>query len=48
MPEENKALMRRFYDLWVHAGDLDVLDEIIAPDQMLHNPDELLETHSWR
>ena len=30
--EENKALMHRFYEEWVHSGNLDVLDEIIAPD----------------
>jgi predicted ester cyclase len=34
--EENKALMHRFYEEWVHPGNLDVVDEIIAPDCPLY------------
>jgi hypothetical protein len=30
--DENKAVMHRFYDEWVHSGDEDALEEIIAPD----------------
>ena len=36
MSEENKALMHRFYEEWVHSGNVDVLEEIIAPDCPLH------------
>ena len=32
MSEENKALMHWFYEEWVHTGNLEVADEIIAPD----------------
>jgi predicted ester cyclase len=34
--EENKAVMRRFYEEWVHRGDEDALDGIIAPDCSLY------------
>jgi hypothetical protein len=34
--EENKALMHRFYEEWVHPGNLDVVEEIIAPDCPLY------------
>ena len=34
--EENKALMHRFYEEWVNTGNLDVVDEIIAPDCPLY------------
>jgi predicted ester cyclase len=34
--EENKALMHRFYEEWVHPGNLEVADEIIAPDCPLY------------
>ena len=33
--EENKAVVRRFYEE-VHGGNLDVLDELVAPDIFLH------------
>ena len=36
MSEENKAVMHRFYDEWVHAGDEDALEEIVAPDCPLY------------
>ncbi len=32
--EENKAVVRRFYEE-VHGGNLDVLDELVAPDIFL-------------
>ena len=36
MSEENKAVMRRFYEEFVNAGNLAVADEIVAPDCQLH------------
>ncbi len=30
--EENKALVHRFYDEFLNAGNLDIADELIAPD----------------
>jgi predicted ester cyclase len=36
MSEENKAIMHRFYDEWVHSGNEDALEEIIAPDCPLY------------
>ena len=36
MSEENKAVMRRFYEEFVNAGNLAVAEEIIAPDCQLH------------
>ena len=32
MSEENKAVLRRFYDEFFNEVNLDVADEIIAPD----------------
>ena len=37
--EENFDLVRRFNQVWV-TEDLDVLDEILAPDFVAHNGDE--------
>jgi predicted ester cyclase len=34
--EENKNVMHRFYDEWVHSGNEDTLEEIIAPDCPLY------------
>jgi predicted ester cyclase len=34
--EENKALMHRFYEEFVHPGNLNVAEEIIAPDCPLY------------
>ena len=36
MSEENKAVLRRFYDEFFNEGNLDVADEIIAPDCPLY------------
>ena len=36
MSEENKAVLRRFYDEFFNSGNLDVADEIIGPDCPLY------------
>lgn len=36
-PEENKALVRRFY-AEIDKGNLDAMDEIVAEDYIDHNP----------
>jgi len=36
MSEENKAVLRRFYDEFINPGNQDVADEIIAPDCPLY------------
>ncbi len=36
--EENKALVRRIFEEGWNAGNLDVFDETIAPDYVLHDP----------
>jgi steroid delta-isomerase-like uncharacterized protein len=33
--EENKAIMRRFWEVW-EEGDIDRLDEMLAPDYVNH------------
>lgn len=35
--EANKSLVRRFYEE-IDKGNLDVLDELVAPDYLDHNP----------
>ena len=37
MSEENKAVARRFFEIF-EQGDLDTLDEIVAPDAVDHDP----------
>ncbi len=37
MSEENKTAVRRFYDLF-NSGELDALDEIIAPGYINNDP----------
>jgi steroid delta-isomerase-like uncharacterized protein len=36
-PEENKALVRRFYEE-IDKGNLDAMDELVAEDYLDHNP----------
>jgi steroid delta-isomerase-like uncharacterized protein len=36
--ETNKAVIRRLMDEVVNAGNLDAIDEIVAPDFVNHNP----------
>jgi hypothetical protein len=39
MPEENKAVVRReMEELFNHTGNLDAVEEIIAPDYVSHEP----------
>lgn len=38
MTEENKAVVRRFVEEVINAGDLDAADELIAPDHVNHDP----------
>src|SRR5829696_9138759 len=33
--ESNKAIMRRFWDVW-EQGNIDLLDELLAPDYVNH------------
>jgi steroid delta-isomerase-like uncharacterized protein len=35
--EQNKALIRRFYEE-IDAGNIDAMDELVAPDYMNHDP----------
>lgn len=35
-PEENLAVVRRFYEEGVNGGDLSVFDEVVAPDAVYH------------
>ncbi len=38
MAEENKALVRRWFEDLFNEGNLDVADEIIAPNHLGHDP----------
>jgi len=38
MSEENKAIVRRFFEEFVTNGDLSVADELLAKDFVDHNP----------
>jgi steroid delta-isomerase-like uncharacterized protein len=38
MSEENKEKARRFLQEALNEGNLDVVDEIVAPDYVLHDP----------
>lgn len=35
--EENKAIVRRFYDE-MNRGNLDIIDELVSPDYQVHDP----------
>ena len=35
--EENKAVVRRLLDVW-EQGNIDLIDELVAPDYVNHNP----------
>jgi steroid delta-isomerase-like uncharacterized protein len=37
-PQESKAVVRRFLEDVFEGGDLDLIDEIFAPDYVLHDP----------
>jgi len=34
----NKALVRRFFEEGLGRGNLDLIDELVAPDAVMHNP----------
>src|SRR5215472_4787801 len=34
----NKALVRRLYEEGFNAGNLDVVDQLVSPDVVTHNP----------
>ena len=36
-PEENKAIVRRFWGVW-EEGNIDLIDELLAPDYLNHTP----------
>jgi steroid delta-isomerase-like uncharacterized protein len=36
-PEENKAIVRRFWGVW-EEGNIDLVDELLAPDYFNHTP----------
>jgi predicted ester cyclase len=36
--EANKALVRRLYEEGFNRGDLDLVDKLVAPDVVTHNP----------
>jgi predicted ester cyclase len=36
--EANKALVRRFFEEGLGRGNLDLVDELVAPDAIMHNP----------
>jgi len=37
-PEENKAIVRRFYDEFVNKGNLKIVNELHTPDYQHHDP----------
>ena len=45
MSEENKALARRVADDLVNPGNVDAVDEIYAPDYVLHDPSTPEDVH---
>ena len=45
MSEENKAISRRWAEELFSQGDLDLVDEIFAPDHVNHDPNIPMETN---
>ena len=37
-PEENMALYRRIYDTILNKQDLSIIDEVVSPDYVYHDP----------
>ena len=51
MPEENKAVVQRFYELVedvFQTGDTDVLDEVLAPEFVFHQPGAPPDLQSYK
>ena len=46
-PDENKALVRRFYEE-IDRGNIGILDELVAEDYLDHNPPPFPSTGSGR
>ncbi len=44
-PEENKAVVRRFLEEVFGGGNLELADELFAPDYVLHDPGVPGEVH---
>jgi steroid delta-isomerase-like uncharacterized protein len=50
-PEENKAVVQRFYELVedvFRTGDVDALDEVIAPEFVFHQPGTPPDLQSYK
>ena len=50
-PEENKAVVQRFYELVedvFQTGDTDVLDEVLAPEFVFHQPGAPPDLQSYK
>ncbi len=50
-PEENKAVVQRFYELVedvFRTGDTDVLDEVLAPEFVFHQPGAPPDLQSYK
>ena len=49
-PEENKAIVQRYYEDAFNVGDMDILNEVIAADVINHDPlsDETLTSEEAR
>jgi ketosteroid isomerase-like protein len=50
-PEENKAVVQRFYELVedvFRTGDTDVLDEVLDPEFVFHQPGAPPDLQSYK